>query len=396
MGLVLLRVLSRPAQNDLSSAQPALTCTHTHAPSFRRFTYFYNNLTGQSQYERPDAFSTGVNAFASVRKQLHVEKEDADILNSRRGAGEKAKEVLNGGWVRYRDEESKYDYYFHEESETSQYERPDGFSTTQDAFASVRGGKKPEADILSSRRGAEEEVKEVLNGGWVRYRDEESGYDYYWHEESETSTYDRPDGFSTTQDAFASLRKGKKPEADILSSRRGVEEKVKEVLNGGWVRYRDEESGHDYYFHEESETSQYERPDGFSTTQDAFASVRKKAPDVDILSSKRDVDAVPVEVLNGGWQKFKDEESGYEYYWHEDSETSTYDRPEGFETVNDAFAAIRRSKEVGERMAALNKAGGSGREKKEDADVLAGRREEDAVAEEFLNGGWCKYVRERV
>ncbi|GMI36069.1 hypothetical protein TrCOL_g3750 [Triparma columacea] len=41
----------------------------------------------------------------------------------------------------------------------------------------------------------------------------------------------------------------------------------------------------------------------------------------------------PTEVLNGGWEKYQDPETGYDYWWNADTDESTYDRPVGFETV---------------------------------------------------------------
>ena len=41
---------------------------------------------------------------------------------------------------------------------------------------------------------------------WVKYRDDESGHEYYWNEGAQESTYDRPEGFQTHQDPFKGVR----------------------------------------------------------------------------------------------------------------------------------------------------------------------------------------------
>ncbi|GMI19578.1 hypothetical protein TeGR_g8796, partial [Tetraparma gracilis] len=127
---------------------------------------------------------------------------------------------------RSQDEETGYDYYYHDATETSQYSRPDGFSTLSDPFACIsrsrevaaraaamnraggpgEGGGRPPARVLAGRREEDAVVEEFLNGGWVKYRDDESGHEYYWNEGAQESTYDRPEGFQTHQDPFKGAR----------------------------------------------------------------------------------------------------------------------------------------------------------------------------------------------
>ena len=94
-------------------------------------------------------------------------------------------------WV---DEESGYPYYYNAETEESTYDRPAGFATVADPFASVRGGVEG-PDKMSARRADSQLPVEAMTGGWVKYVDPESGHPYYYNETTEESTYDRPAGF---------------------------------------------------------------------------------------------------------------------------------------------------------------------------------------------------------
>ena len=82
-----------------------------------------------------------------------------------------------------------------------------------------------------------------------------------------------------------------------------------EVLNGGYVKYVDPDSGCPYFFCDASGESTYDRPAGFQTVADPFASassntvVATPATPAGVLSVRRDEDQKPVEVLNGGWAK---------------------------------------------------------------------------------------------
>ncbi|GMH94269.1 hypothetical protein TrST_g13692 [Triparma strigata] len=347
--------------------------------------YWHNEKTGESTYDRPEVYETSNDPFAGAKKDAvgggegeHAHKPDVDILSSRRSEAEQPKEVLYDGWVRYVDEESGYEYYVNSVTEESTYDRPKGYETKNDPFGGVRGKKgeeyKPDVDILSSRREEGERPKEFMNGGWARYLDEESGYAYYYNSSTEESTYDRPSLYETKNDPFGGVR-GKrggeeedKPDVDILSSRRGEGEQPKEVMNGGWARYLDEESGYAYYYNSSTEESTYDRPSLYETKNDPFGGVRGKEskstkPEASTLSSRRTARDEPVELLTDGWEKYMDAESGHFYYYHEDTDTKA--------------------------RSSLEAAGGGD---KETADILSSRRADDAVVEEFLNGGWCKYV----
>ena len=105
------------------------------------------------------------------------------MMSSMRSKNQKPAEKLNGGWEKYKDPDSGFDYYYNPATDESTYERPLGFSTSANPFASVRGGGNPNmsAAMMSSKRSKNQKPVEVLNGGWEKYKDPESDYDYYYH-----------------------------------------------------------------------------------------------------------------------------------------------------------------------------------------------------------------------
>jgi len=184
---------------------------------------------------------------------------------------------------------------------------------------------KPNPSLLTGRRSRAQAPAEVLEGGWVKYYDSEAGCEYYWNERTGVSTYDRPLGFSTVQDAFSSVRE--------CTARPLAHEKPKEWMGGGWKKYFDPGEQYDYYYHGESGESTWERPPGFETEADPFASVRSPA--------NVSVHDKPKEKIKGGWSKYLDESTQFYYYYNHGTGESTFDRPVGFETEADPFKEVR-------------------------------------------------------
>ena len=326
-----------------------------------QFQYFWNEVTNESQYERPDEFST-------VKE---------DIFASARNKAEKG----NEGWVRYTDDETKMHYFYKASTDEGQWERPINFETVKGGFTAAQ---------LTDRRSALQLPVEA-DDQWVKYVDPDSGYAYYYNEITYESTYDRPTGMTTNQDPFSSVREGggqRMVPAAALTVRRDERQLPVEKLNGGWVKYVDPESGHPYYYHEENDESTYDRPKGFETVANPFASVRSsgnKRSDIGPrsatkMSARRNDEQLPVEKLNGGWEKFVDPDSGHPYYFNEDTGESTFDKPSGFVTAKNPFTSTRSSKSAVSAAPSVP------------AGVLSVRRDEEQRPVEKLNGGWQKFV----
>ncbi|GMH80022.1 hypothetical protein TL16_g08367 [Triparma laevis f. inornata] len=336
-----------------------------------RWDYFWNEVTNESQYDRPVAFETVKDdIFASARNKII--------------------EVGNDGWKRYVDEESKMQYFYKEETDEGQWERPVGFETIK------RGGWT--AEKLTGRRREGQLPVEEISESWVSYVDPNTGYKYYYNEQTQESTYDRPLGLETTVDPFASAREGggKMVKAEIVNKKRDGKQLPVEKINGGWEKYVDPESGGAYYYYKEGDYSTYDRPEGFSTSANPFSTLRddntkthNRILPAKVLTARRDQTQPAIEQLEGGeWEKHVDQETGSTYYWHNVSGESTYDRPRGYATTANPFASIRSN------VSAVSSMWNEAVEVKPAAGVLSVRRDEETKPTEKLNGGWVKFFSE--
>ena len=328
--------------------------------------YFYKESTDEGQWERPIGFDTMRGGFTAAQ------------LTERRGDEELPVE-WSGSVVKYVDKETGYAYYYDEENNTSSYDKPKGYTTAADPFASIRegGGWKmiPPANLAKRKDKDQLPVERMGGGVWAKYIDKESGWPYYINHETGDSTYDRPAGFDTSANPFASMRGGEQPEAAILASTRSANQRPDENLNNNWQRWTDPATGAVYYHNSVTDESTYDRPEGFQTVADPFGSMRsgrgtarsgKEAarsamgtarsasmmdsrsaatmdlPPPGVLNVRREDLQLPVEKLSSGWVKYIDPESGHPYYYNEENDESTYDRPDNFKTSADAFAEARR------------------------------------------------------
>jgi len=199
------------------------------------------------------------------------------------------------------------------------------------------------------------QVGQSANGGWWRFCDPATQYEYFWNEHTNESAYERPTMFETVK-------------SDIFSTARTTaakEQRFKEHLNDGWERMVDPETQMQYFVKDSGE-SQWERPMSFETVRGGMTAA--------MMSARRKTQEVPVENLGwGGWYKWIDQEYGVPYYYNESTQESSYDRPTGFETRNDPFAAEREE------------TGAS-------AEAMSSRREPSQLPVEVANGGWFKYI----
>ncbi|GMH53640.1 hypothetical protein TrRE_jg8793 [Triparma retinervis] len=328
-----------------------------------RMHYFYKESTDEGQWERPIGFDTMRGGFTAA--QLTERREDGELPVE-----------WSGSVVKYVDKETGYAYYYDEENNASSYDKPKGYTTSADPFASIRegGGWRmiPPAD-LAKRKGSDQLPVERIGGGtWAKYIDKESGWPYYINHETGDSTYDRPAGFETSANPFASMRGGAQPEAAILASTRSANQRPDENLNNNWQRWTDPATGAVYYHNTATDESTYDRPEGFQTVADPFGAAREgmgtatgtarsgmgtarstsimdsrsaaamNLPPPGVLNVRRDDNQLPIEKLNSGWAKYVDPESGHPYYYNEENDESTFDRPENFKTSADAFAEARK------------------------------------------------------
>ena len=316
--------------NTLKEANDVFMEMNTNEGLAHRKKVLEEEAKNESEDES-ESSSSSSDESESEDEQETRDKPNPMLFTERRSKAQAPAEVLEGDWMKYFDDEAKCYYYWNETTQVSTYDRPEGFETRADAFSSVRN-----CSVVPDEH---DKPKEWLSGGWKKYFCQNNQFDYYYHEDSGESSWNRPPGFETENDPFASFRA---PAAGSVSKH----DKPKEKMENGWCKYHDQSSNFYYYYNHESEQSTFERPLGFETESDPFASVRSKLP-----TAEEKI----IEEVGGRWKKYLEEATDYFYYYNEGTGESTYDRPEEFRSELDPFADIRER-----NLASSNNFGGVG------------------------------------
>ena len=128
--------------------------------------YFHNLQTGVSTFDRPENFRTPGNTPQATPRQ-----------------GQSALELGQGGWAKYWDDENECDFYYHEETGVSQFERPIEYNSP---------APTPRAGTM-----AVPDLQLTAAPEWQKYYDDTAQAYYYYNSATGESTYDRPSFFST-------------------------------------------------------------------------------------------------------------------------------------------------------------------------------------------------------
>ena len=195
-------------------------------------------------------------------------------------------------WAKALDPRHNYPYYYHVDSHVSTWARPDGYASEDDAANPV----------------TREEMAPPKNL-WARTFSNEHSTEFFYHVGTLETTWDRPDGYTTDEDA-AVVAPGN-PEPPL--------KKVKEH----WVKSRDEEHDMDYYYNEETGQSVWKRPSGYSSDNEAD----------DDGANPHKVNLSPPK---NRWALAFDTKYQRSYWYHVDTHENTWDRPDGYSTDEDA------------------------------------------------------------
>lgn len=134
----------------------------------------------------------------------------------------------------------------------------------------------PAPALLSARRPPNQPPLSQVSPTVSKHIDFESGLTYYYDASAQTSSYDRPESYSTSLDAFGEARNELLPAADILSSRRSNAQTPSEDVDEVWSKYVDDaETGYPYYYNSSTGESSYERPAGFSTIKSSMTATQR-------------------------------------------------------------------------------------------------------------------------
>lgn len=141
-----------------------------------------------------------------------------------------------------------------------------------------------------------------VKDSWERYVDAETGREWFYNKEAETSSYSVPSVFQ-----------------------RGVASEVATLATASaWTKYYDESQGAEYYYNSDTLESTFTRPMDFETARQAPSGAPVSADGVS---------AAPLASGRDGWEKYVDPQSGYPYYYNSRTLESTFARPPSFQTA---------------------------------------------------------------
>jgi hypothetical protein len=267
-----------------------------------------------------------------------------------------AEKQAGSEWVEYFDEESGYPYYYNISTEEYRWERPEemgggGKATGRDWYSEQDTGK------LSSR--GQNTGRNI--GKWVEMQDPDSGYTYYYNEDTQESRWSlspraahglrrsskktprsariaQTPRTSRWQELYA-VEEASGAEADWGATAEGeqgylaAENSSQGLLANAdeqysvWVEGLDDESKLPYWFNTVTEEYRWEKPDSARDTARATArgsaSARKGPASARDWFDEQDKEKLTARGKNtgrsiggGGWQEYLDEESGYTYYFN--------------------------------------------------------------------------------
>jgi hypothetical protein len=164
------------------------------------YPYWYNNITGESTYDKPAALAAQEEEEAAAGQ---IDREGAaDPYASDYGGEEgyasdyQGAEAAAGGtageWQENWDEASGTKYWYNEASGESTYDDPTGGAAAGEA-AAYDSDYAGSANYESDYGGAEAATAGPTD--WVEYPDEATGEPYWYSESTGESSYERPAGW---------------------------------------------------------------------------------------------------------------------------------------------------------------------------------------------------------
>jgi hypothetical protein len=204
--------------------------------------YYYNEGTGESEYERPSDYYTPRPGQAALEQGLN-------------------------DWSKYYDDSSQTFYYHNLSTGVSSFDRPPAFSTPREGTQPIERGVNAWAKYFDEATGQEyfynkdtgenthvrpshfssprpeQEISEQGVNSWAKYYDDSSEAYYYVNNSTGASTFDRP--------------------ADFATPRPG--QKAIEMGGNNWSKYYDDAAGDFYYYNESTGQNTFDRPYEFTT-----------------------------------------------------------------------------------------------------------------------------------
>jgi len=336
--------------------------------------YYYNSTSGVTSWERPANVEETRNSSDSSLGDKNEEEsvndndDDDDDDDDHDDNEEKEEDVdevpdeLPDGWVESEDPISGQTYYYHNESGETRWERPTAEETEIDLAMDEDANKKRTDEVVDGSDSGDngdsvenildDAIGGVLPDGWVEGKDPSTGQTFYYHSESEETSWERPT-MKGVEVELPDVLDDDTPQALIDDSElvvdneyenernafeeTPVEGKINETnipvlsLADGWEEVDDSSTGETYFYHSESGETRWERPmkDEMEKELTLKSVEMDDTNEMDVIDENEIVneDQDIFEPLPEWWVENEDETSGKIYYFNSLTGEVNWDRP---------------------------------------------------------------------
>jgi len=246
--------------------------------------YFYNTLTEEVSWERPSD-STESSASGELNGDFTFDEiNNDDHVGSDTESIESVRSPLPEGWVESTDPTSGDTYYYNVNSEETSWDRPEKSPSKsvpkQLVETKAKSDTQSEPDYVMTPNEGEEPIKNDMNDlldGWVEVIDSSSGNCYWYNNETQETTWEKPskhvddegtgepdkndDG--NMRDDWVDVHDPltENDTVDNVEYRSNVARESLKPLPPGWVESIDQASGKIFYWNESTGETSWDRPD---------------------------------------------------------------------------------------------------------------------------------------
>ena len=167
--------------------------------------FFYNKVSGESQWQRPDSFpaaqtgSSSSDSFSGVRDTSEGESKPSERIRRQSVVTATHKDARGHTWSRRHDSTSKRDFYFNEVTGESQWGRPEGFPLEPGHEDHKDHKMVHRSNSATGKRSTKHDRRMshviVKKGVWDRMEDPATKRIFYHNSVTGETSWNRPDGF---------------------------------------------------------------------------------------------------------------------------------------------------------------------------------------------------------
>jgi len=245
----------------------------------------------------------------------------------------------NNVWEKHETDDGQV-YYHNTETDETTWDVPEGYNQDEDdtnnedvimedADESSDKEETTAVDHDESQNATTTTTDEKKNA-WEQVTDEQ-GNVYYYNSQTEVTQWEKPEDFDKTADTAVAVSAAANGdgEAEVEAP---AENGDTAIANNGWEMFQDDD-GNVYYFNNQTEETQWHKPDGFDDSAVAVEASQKQKPDNEFSSSPPSASADGAHQAERSWEKYKDDE-GRIYYYNTTTEETQWEAPEGFVEKN--------------------------------------------------------------